>query len=375
MSDKKFDYDLFVIGAGSGGVRAGRWSAGLGAKVAICEEYRYGGTCVIRGCVPKKLMVYASEFHDEMEGAKNYGWTVENAKFDWGKLKENRDKEISRLEGIYGNLLEGKGVDRYNGRGVIKGPHTVEVNGKEYSAERILIAVGGRPHYPDIEGREFIQTSNDIFQMESQPQSVLIVGSGFIAVEFAGVFHGLGSEVDLALRKDYILKTFDKESTDFLIGELERKNLSILKNTEVAKIEMQDNKRVVTFKDGTSKTYESVIYATGRRPNTDSLGLENAGVETGRFGEILVNDHFQSNISSIYAVGDCIHRIQLTPVATTEGTKLAEHWFNGKDIDMTYENIPSAVSLIHHFLRSAQQKKKREINIKKLRYINQTLGP
>lgn len=340
---EKYDYDLVVIGAGSGGVRCARWSAGLGAKVAIVEEYRYGGTCVIRGCVPKKLMVYASEVHEEMKGAENYGWSCDGLKFDWATLKKNRDQEIARLEGIYQNLLDGKKVDRFDGHGKLIDDHTVEVNGKKITGERILLATGAKPSCVEIEGIEYTWSSNDVFTCEIQPKSLLVMGGGFIAVEMAGIFHGLGTKVDLVIRRDYVLRGFDQDCREFVQAEIEKKGIKIHKNLNVVKIEKVDDSLMVTFDNGEKEVYEQVLSALGRDPNTENLGLEQVGIKVGENGKILVNEKFQTNIPSVYAIGDCIDRIQLTPVATTEGTLLSEHLYNNKPLDMNYDHVAAAV--------------------------------
>lgn len=343
-NNSKYDYDLFVIGAGSGGVRTARWSAGLGAKVGICEEYRYGGTCVIRGCVPKKLMVYASEFGKEAKLANEYGWKMENHGFDWTHLKTIRDQEVQRLSDIYIGLLDGKSVDHFEGKGVLLDPHTVQVGDQKFTAERILIATGARPFFPaNVEGIEHAISSNEIFELENKPKSVLIVGGGFIAVEFLCILDGLGIDTELSYRGRRILKTFDEDTTSFLQEELIKAGKKIRHEVTLNKIIKSEKGYRVEFSDGSTGEYEVVFYATGRIPNIEGLGLDSVGVELSEKGTVKVNDHFQTNIPSIYAIGDVSSKLQLTPVATTEGTKLAEHWFNGKEIQMSYDLVPSAV--------------------------------
>ncbi len=339
---ENFDFDLFVIGAGSGGVRAARWSAGLGAKVAICEEYRYGGTCVIRGCVPKKLMLYASEVSHEMKIAQSFGWSIGESQFNWKALKQNRDKEVQRLSDIYRTLLKNKNVEMIDGRGVITGPHEVSIGTQTFSAKKILIATGASPYTPLVEGGEFIKNSNDVFLMENRPSKVLIVGGGYIAVEFAGIFKGLGSDVSIAIRSEKILNGFDDEVRCFVATAMEKKEIRFLRETKVKKITKGAKGFDVDFGNST-ENYDLVFYATGRHPNTKNLGLEELGIEMGKNGKIIVDEKFQTNISSIYALGDCIDRMALTPIATTEGTLLAEHLFNKKPLRMDYSAVPSAV--------------------------------
>lgn len=339
----KYDFDLFVIGAGSGGVRVARWSAGLGAKVAICEDDRYGGTCVIRGCIPKKLMVIASHFSEDAEAAKAYGWSTQGMSFDWKLLKKNRDKEIERLSGLYQKMLKSKEVTAINGRGKLIGPHKVEVNGKEYSARRIVVATGGSPWTPDIPGIEHAYVSDHMFTLEEQPKKAVIVGSGYIGVEFAGILHGLGTEVEVVFRGEELLRGFDMDVRKFLKQEMLRKGITISTGIMGTQIEKTDTGLAFTTSDGKTRTVDAVFYATGRRPKSKNLGLEELGVEMNDKGAIKTNEIHQTNIESIYALGDVTDRVNLTPVATAEGTLLAERLYNKGDRMMDYDFIPSAV--------------------------------
>lgn len=342
----RFDYDLFVIGAGSGGVRAARIAAGHGAKVAIAEEYRYGGTCVIRGCVPKKLLVYASRFSDEFEDARGFGWTLGASTFDWATLIANKDKEIARLEGIYKKNLERVGVVTHDSRAVVTGPHTVrlEATAQSVSAERILIATGGQASHDGIAaGAEHAITSNEAFHLKRLPKSIVIVGGGYIAVEFAGIFHGLGSDVTLVYRGPKILRGFDEDLRDGLTEELTRRGIRIVAGTGVATVDVVGDARQITLTNGTTITADQIMLATGRIPNTSGLGLESAGVKLGKRGEIIVNAQSQTNVASIYAVGDVTDRVNLTPVAIRVGHAFADTVYGKRAWATDYEMIPTAV--------------------------------
>ena len=338
-----FDYDLFVIGAGSGGVRAARMSAGHGAKVAVAEEYRVGGTCVIRGCVPKKLFVYASHFAEEFEDAAGFGWTVADAKFDWPTLVKNKDAEIDRLNGIYIKNLEASGVEILQGRAIVKDAHTVTLDGRDITAKYILVAVGGTPFMPQIEGIEHAISSNEAFHIEVLPQNIIVVGGGYIAVEFAGIFNGLGVDTTLVYRGAQILRGFDNEVRDHLAAEMAVKGVTIKTESDIAAIAKTDNGYTVTYQDGSMQDTGLVMYATGRVPMTDGLGLENAGVELGAKGEIKVDAYSKTNIDSIYAVGDVTARAELTPVAIREGAAFAETVFNDNPLAVDHSIIPTAV--------------------------------
>lgn len=338
-----YDYDLFVIGAGSGGVRAARMSATYGAKVAIAEEYRVGGTCVIRGCVPKKLFVYASHFAEEFEQAAGFGWQVGASHFDWPTLIANKDAEINRLNGIYIRNLEASGVEILNGRAVLKDAHTVLLDGREISAKYILVAVGATPFMPQIDGIEHAISSNEAFHIEALPRDIIVVGGGYIAVEFAGIFNGLGVNTTLVYRGEEILRGFDNEVRTHLHAEMVKKGVNIKTESDVAAITPQADGYQVSFTDGSQQTTGLVMYATGRVPKTQELGLEDAGVETGQRGEILVDARSQTNIGNIYAVGDVTERAQLTPVAIREGAAFAETVFNDNPQQVDHSLIPTAV--------------------------------
>ena len=338
-----FDYDLFVIGAGSGGVRAARTSAGHGAKVAVAEEYRVGGTCVIRGCVPKKLFVYASHFAEEFEDAAGFGWTVADAKFDWPTLVKNKDAEIDRLNGIYIKNLEASGVEILQGRAIVKDAHTVTLDGRDITAKYILVAVGGTPFMPQIEGIEHAISSNEAFHIDVLPQNIIVVGGGYIAVEFASIFNGLGVDTTLVYRGPQILRGFDNEVRDHLAAEMAVKGVTIKTESDIAAIAKTDNGYTVTYQDGSMQDTGLVMYATGRVPMTDGLGLENAGVELGAKGEIKVDAYSKTNIDSIYAVGDVTARAELTPVAIREGAAFAETVFNDNPLAVDHSIIPTAV--------------------------------
>jgi len=338
------NYDLIVIGGGSGGVRAARIAASHGAKVAICEEYRYGGTCVIRGCVPKKLMVYAAHFHEDFIDSEHYGWSTNVKGFDWSTLIKNKDTEIDRLNSIYENLLGNAGVEVLYGSASLSDKNTVLLGDNTLTAERILIATGGTPFVPDIEGKEHIITSNEVFHLEKQPQKAVIVGGGYIAVEFAGIFNGLGTNTSLVYRGPQILRGFDDTVRAHLANEIVKKGVDLKLNNNISKITSTDNKRkLVSFSDGTDDIVDCVLYATGRIPNTASLGLQNIGVALGDKNEILVDENSKTNVDNIYAVGDVTDRIALTPVATMEGHAFADTVFGKKPRLADHVNVPSAV--------------------------------
>jgi len=338
-----FDYDLFVIGAGSGGVRASRIAAGFGAKVAVAEEYRVGGTCVIRGCVPKKLLVYASHFSEDFETAEGYGWSVGETKFDWKKLIERKDAEIDRLEGLYGQTLGGAGVETLMGRATIEGPNTVRMGDKTYTAAKILVAVGGWPSMPDVPGIEHAITSNEALHLEEQPKRVVVVGGGYIAVEFAGIFNGMGSDVVQLYRSEQILRGFDDDLRSRLADEMRKKGIDIRTGVNVTAIEKTDDGVSLTLTDGSVLEADAVMYATGRTPNTKGLGLENAGVEMAPNGAIKVDGFSRTNVPSVFAVGDVTDRVQLTPVAIKEGHAFALTEFNNTPVSPEHDAIPSAV--------------------------------
>ena len=338
-----YDYDFFVIGCGSGGVRAARVAAAHGARVAVCEERYLGGTCVNVGCIPKKLLVYAAHFHDDFEDAAGYGWTLGEAGFDWSRLIANKDREIARLNGLYRGMLERAGARLVWGRGMLVDDHTVAVEGRRYSAERILIATGGWPAVPEFPGREHVVTSNEAFHLERAPSRAMVVGGGYIAVEFAGIFHGLGVEVVQLYRGPLFLRGFDDDVRRHLADEYRARGIDLRFDAEIVGIERDGGSLTVALNDGSRAAADLVMYATGRRPLTAGLGLDRAGVELDAGGAIKVDDAWRTSVPHIYAVGDVIDRIQLTPVALNEGHILADQLFGGGDRDMSYENVPSAV--------------------------------
>ena len=339
----EFDYDLFVIGAGSGGVRAARMAGGFGAKVAIAEDRYMGGTCVNVGCIPKKLFVYASHFGEDFHDASGYGWHVPEPVFKWDELLKNKNNEINRLNGIYKNLLERNGVRVFDGRAELGGPNSVLINGERISAQRILVATGGWPHIPDIPGKQHIISSNEAFFLETLPKSVVIVGGGYIAVEFAGIFHGLGVDTTLVYRGDLFLRGFDGEMRGFLAEQIRQKGINLLFNTRIDSIDRQNGRYLVNSPDTGTITTDLVMYATGRRPNTDGLGLETAGVELNGKGAIVVDAEYRSSTPSIYAIGDVTDRMNLTPVATAEGTALANNLYNNQSRRVDYRDIPTCI--------------------------------
>ncbi|WP_151670869.1 glutathione-disulfide reductase [Nitrincola schmidtii] len=340
----KFDFDLFVIGAGSGGVRAARMAAAMGVRVGIAEERYLGGTCVNVGCVPKKLYVYASQYAESFSEAAGFGLTTQGTNFDWPTLRDNKTKEISRLNEIYRNLLVNSGCTLMDGRAVISGPQSVQVGDKTFSAERILVAVGGWPFVPDIPGAEHIISSNEVFDLETFPKRVIVVGGGYIAIEFAGIFAGLGCDTHLVHRGALFLKGFDQEVREFTAQEVAKKGVKLRFNTEIASIEKHSDGRLkVVFIDGQTELADQVMYATGRVPKTEGLGLETVGVALANNGAISVNEQYQTSIPSIYAVGDVIDRVQLTPVALAEGMALVRSLYGKGSPPVDYELIPTAV--------------------------------
>ncbi|MDA5093982.1 glutathione-disulfide reductase [Aliiroseovarius sp. KMU-50] len=344
MSD--FDYDLFVIGGGSGGVRAGRVAAEGGAKVGLAEEFRMGGTCVIRGCVPKKLMVFASHYGPAAEEAAKYGWKGNDAgAFDWGLFQPMLHAELDRLEGIYQRNLGNSGADIFNARAVVKDAHTVELStGERFSAKHILVATGGRPFLPNTPGaQELGITSNEVFNLDSFPERILIVGGGYIACEFACIFNGLGANVAQWYRGAQILRGFDGEVRGFLAEHIRERGVDLHVGLEVERMERRDGRIWVKGTDGREEIYDQVLFATGRVPNTDGLGLEEIGVKLGRSGEVVVDDYSQSAVPSIFAVGDVTNRINLTPVAIREAVAFVETVFKGNPTKLDHENVASAV--------------------------------
>ncbi|OZY59324.1 glutathione-disulfide reductase [Pseudomonas lundensis] len=340
-----YEFDLFVIGAGSGGVRAARFSAGFGAKVAVAESRYLGGTCVNVGCVPKKLLVYGAHFAEEFEQASGFGWTLGTSSFDWSTLIANKDREINRLNGIYRNLLVNSGVTLLEGHARLTGPNEVEVNGQRHTAKHILIATGGWPQIPDIPGREHAISSNEAFFLKELPKRVLVVGGGYIAVEFAGIFQGLGAETSLLYRGEMFLRGFDGSVRKHLHEELLKRGMDVQFNADIARIDKQpDGSLSATLKDGRVLEADCVFYATGRRPMLDNLGLEATGVTLDKRGFVQVNDLYQTNEPSILAIGDVIGRVQLTPVALAEGMAVARRLFKPEQYrPVDYNMIPTAV--------------------------------
>ena len=339
----EFDYDMFVIGIGSGGVRAARFAANFGAKVAAAEDRYMGGTCVNVGCIPKKLFVYASHFPHDFEDAAAYGWTVSEASFDWTTLRDNKDKEIGRLNGIYENMLGNAGVEVFKARATVVDPHTVDVGGNQVTAEYILIATGGWPSVPNIPGKEHAITSNEFFHMGKWPERAIVVGGGYIAVELTGVFHGLGTNVIQLYRGPHFLRGFDDDVRHHLADEMRKQKVDLRFNANIARIEKDGDELVADLEDGTQMRTDVILYATGRSPNSANIGLEAAGVELGKSGAVLVDEGFKTSVPSIYAIGDVIDRVQLTPVALEEGMVVANELFNEKAGVVDYTNIPTAV--------------------------------
>lgn len=355
MNTELQQFDLIVIGAGSGGVRSARMAAAQGKKVAVIENRYLGGTCVNVGCVPKKMFVYASEYREKMEEAKGFGINGEINNFHWPTLRDNKTNEISRLNGIYQNLLTGPGATIFNGTGSLVDANTVRIqlneseNGEtelNIRGEKILIATGSWPFIPEVPGAEYAITSNEVFDLSDEdfPQRALVVGAGYIAVEFAGIFNGLGVETSLAVRKDLVLRGFDDDIRLFVQEQMKEKGINILAETEVKCIDKQaDGSLLVTYLSGEQQEVDLVLYATGRRPMTDGLGLEKLDIELNSDGTIKVDDFFQTNVPSVFALGDVIGTPQLTPVALAQGMKFLAQQYHGDTVPMHYENIPTAV--------------------------------
>ncbi len=341
---EKYDFDLFVIGAGSGGVRASRVAAGLGARVAIAEERYLGGTCVNVGCIPKKILVYASEFSEDFEDSAGFGWTVGNRSFDWNKLIANKNQEISRLNGLYENLLINSGVKILRSRAQIIDKHTIEAGGDRFTAMNILIATGGWPTVPKVPGAELAITSNEAFFLDRMPRRVVIVGGGYIGLEFAGIFHGLGAHVTVVHRGEMFLRGFDDDLRFALAAEMRKRGIDLRFETQVSQVERSDGGGVhVTLTAGATVDADLIMFATGRAANARGIGLEDAGVMLDGLGAIVVDHYSRTSIENIYAIGDVTNRKNLTPVAIAEGRAVAETLFGKRAMRVDYGNVPSAV--------------------------------
>jgi glutathione reductase (NADPH) len=341
----QYDYDLFTIGAGSGGVRASRFAARLGARVAAAEQRYLGGTCVNAGCIPKKLFSYAAHYGEDFGDAAGYGWSTAAPDFDWSVLVANKDREIARLNGVYAKLLADAGVELVRGRAKLLDAHTVEVGGRRFSTRYILIATGGWPMVPRIPGSELAISSNEAFHLAELPRRVLVVGGGYIAVEFASIFNGLGVDTTLIYRREQLLRQFDADLGSFLAVEMEKKGVRIRFRGNIERIARAADRRTLRaiLEDGTALETDCVMFATGRAPNSRGLGLVRAGVELAANGAVVVDAKFRSSVPSIYAVGDVIDRVLLTPVALAEGMVVAENLFGSGGRSMDYEGIPTAI--------------------------------
>ncbi len=339
----KYDVDLFVIGAGSAGVRTARAAADKGIRVTIAEERNLGGTCVNVGCIPKKFLVYASQFSEDFASAEAYGWQLASPSFNWSTFVDHKNKEITRLNKVYAKLLVDSGVEIIKERAQIVGANSVRVGDKIITAERILIATGGWPFVPEVVGKAFVVTSNDMFNLKALPKRLLIVGGGYIAVEFAGIMHGLGVEVTIAERSANVLKGFDTDMRDFLVDEMQKKGIQFRFNCNVEKIEKVADTFIAKVKDGDDISTDLVLYATGRVPNTSKLGLDKVGVKVDKSQAVIINADYQTNIPSIYAIGDVTNRISLTPVAIAEAIALVNKLYGNKDQKVDYVSIPTAV--------------------------------
>jgi glutathione reductase (NADPH) len=340
----KFDYDLFTIGGGSGGVRASRVSAGYGARVAIAESGRFGGTCVNVGCIPKKLFSYAAHFREDFELAAGFGWTVGEPRFDWARLLANKDREIARLNGVYERVLALAGVEIMRGRATVVDAHTVEIGARRFTARHILLATGGWPTLPRIEGREHAITSNEAFHLERLPRRAVVVGGGYIAVEFASIFNGLGVQTTLAYRGKRLLRGFDAEIGERLGEEMSAKGVKIRYGAEPKAIEKRpDGSLAARYGDGSSDQADLVMFATGRHPNSANLGLEAAGVRLAPDGAVVVDSYSRTTVDSIHAIGDLTNRLNLTPVATAEAMWLARTLFRNEPTAVDHSNVPTAI--------------------------------
>lgn len=342
-NNQDYQFDLFVIGAGSGGVRAARMAAGFGAKVVIAEDRYYGGTCVNVGCVPKKLFVYASHFSEDFEIARSFGWTIDDRKFSWKKLVENKNREIQRLNGVYKRILGEAGVEIIDGHAVLIDPHTVRINGNNISSRYILVATGGWPYVPEFPGHEHVITSNDAFFLDELPGHITIVGGGYIAVEFACIFNGMGVDTTLVYRGPLFLRGFDRDLRKHLAEEMKKKGIKLLFNTNIESVIKHKAGFETRLTNHQSPITDMVMFATGRKPNTTNTGLEAVGVKLNNNGAIIINEEYQSSVPSIYAIGDVTDRVQLTPVALAEGAVVASALFDKQERQMDYNNIPTCI--------------------------------
>ncbi|TPQ24302.1 glutathione-disulfide reductase [Methylomonas koyamae] len=338
-----YDYDLFVVGAGSGGVRAANLAANQGARVAVAEVRHFGGTCVNLGCVPKKLLVYAAQFKDDFAAAAGFGWTLDNASFDWPSLIANKNREVERLRAVYQHHLQQSRVTIFNGKVQLLDAHTVAVAGAQSTAKRILLATGGWPFVPDIAGKEYIVTSNDMFSLDKLPERIVIVGGGYIAVEFASILNSLGVDTTICHREPKLLAGFDEDIRDFLATALRKQGIEILFDCDVQSIAAAGDAYNVRLLDGNTMVTDLVMYATGRTPNSRGFGLEQLGVALDDNGAIIVDSHYQTNLPSIYALGDVTDRVNLTPVAIAEGEALVNSLYAMQQRPVDYANIPTAV--------------------------------
>lgn len=347
MPQQQYDYDFFTIGGGSGGVRAARFAAQYGARVALAEKRDLGGTCVNVGCIPKKLMSYAAHYHGDLQEAAPYGWTIDNPRFDWATLIANKDREIARLNGVYRKLLDDTGVTLYQGHATIVDAHTVAVGEQRITARHILIATGGRPMRPDVQGGDLGIVSDDFFHLPALPKNAIVVGGGYIAVELASILNGLGSKVTLVHRSAQLLRGMDADLGVFLAKEMEKKGITVRLGMQIASITAQggtnDEKKRVTLKNGDTIDTDCILFATGRQPNVEGMGLDEAGVQRDERGAVVVDADFRTSVPSIYAVGDVIDRVALTPVALAEGMVVASALFGDGKRAVSYDNIPTAV--------------------------------
>ena len=346
MGATRFDYDLFTIGAGSGGIRASRISRHLGARVAVAENYRIGGTCVIRGCVPKKLLTYAAHYAEDFEDARSYGWTIENTSFSWPALIANKNREIARLSKVYADGFARTGIDVIEDTAKLADAHTVEVGGRRVTAQNILVATGAWPVKPTIPGIEHAITSNEAFELPALPKRILIAGGGYVAVEFAGIFNGLGSQVTLSYRGAQVLRGFDDDVRKHLHDEMGKKGVRIVLDSDVLRIDRCTDGSLevsLTGVPGNKLPCDAVMVATGRNPNTARLGLAEAGVKRDGAGGVMVDRFCRSSVANIYAVGDVTHRLALTPVAVREGGAVAMTLFGGAETPVDLDDVPSAV--------------------------------